>query len=198
MDKAQLNKAYFETGDWLHTEFRSIRLLKYTTDLWRYEHIIMQTQPDLIIETGTLEGGSAAYFASMVKRVITVDTRELPERRFTNIDYYTGDSVNNLIFGDIELQSRRYKRVMVVLDSDHSKDHVLAELKKFAPLVSKGCYLVVEDTFISQYLNNQDSNNDYSNGSSWEAVQEWDSTGFEVQLDTFTLSMNPGGWFKRV
>lgn len=198
MDKAELNKAYFEAGDWLHTTYRGIQVLKYTTDLWRYKEIIEETAPDLLIETGTMKGGSAAYFASMVNRVVTIDIQEMPEHRFVNIDYILGDSLSAQIFEDMELRVAKATRVMVVLDSNHSKEHVLTELKQYAPLVSKGCYLVVEDTFLSQYLHNQDPNNDYSDGSSWEAVQEWDSTGFEVQQDIFTISMNPGGWFKRV
>lgn len=194
MDKAQLNKAYCLAGDWLHTTYRGIPIFKYATDLYRYEQIIEETNPDLIIETGTLEGGSAWWFNNHSDAlVMTMDINDVDILgKGIPVVFYRGDSL------DIKINTEQYERVMVVLDSDHSKDHVLAELKKFAPLVSKGCYLVVEDTFISQYLNNEDPNNDYSNGSSWEAVQEWDSTGFEVQPDTFTLSMNPGGWFKRV
>lgn len=193
MEKAELNKAYFEAGDWLHTTYRDRKLFKYPTDLYQYEQIIQRTNPDVIIETGTLAGGSAWWFMEHSDaQVITMDIK-LPEYGSPHIIYLEGDSLD---FDNDYVKEA--KRVMVVLDSDHSKAHVLAELKKFAPLVSKGCYLVVEDTFISQYLNNKDLNNDYSDGSAWEAVQEWDNTGFEVQPDMFTLSMNPGGWFKRV
>lgn len=193
MDKAELNKAYFEAGDWLHTTYKGIPIFKYATDLYRYEQIIRETKPDLIIETGTLRGGSALWFKEhSAAKVFTIDTIGVNVIQIPGIDYYFSDSLA------VDLFIEDYKRVMVVLDSDHTKGHVVAELKKFAPLVSNGCYLVVEDTFISQYLDNQDPNNDYSNGSSWEAIQEWDSTGFEVQPDMFTLSMNPGGWFKHV
>lgn len=193
MEKAQLNKAYFEAGDWLHTKYRGVPIFKYATDLYVYEEILNDTRPDLIIETGTLKGGSALWFRNHSHAlIVTIDTEDDVRYREPGITYYTMSSLS------LDLNTERFKRVMVVLDSDHSKTHVLAELKKYAPLVSKGCYLVIEDTFISQYLNNQDPNNDYSNGSSWEAVQEWDSKGFEVQPDKFTLSMNPGGWFKRV
>lgn len=193
MDKTQLNKTYFEAGDWLRTTYKGRKLFKYTTDIYRYEQILLETEPDLIIETGTLEGGSAMWFRDHSDaRIITLDINNpgiLPK----DIIFIHNNSLN---FNEEYLSG--FTDIMVVLDSDHSKDHVLAELKKFAPLVTKGCYLVVEDTFISRYLNNEDPNNDYSNGSSWEAIQEWDSTGFEQEEGDFSISMNPGGWFKRV
>lgn len=192
MDKTQLNKAYFETGDWLHTDYKGIQLLKYATDLWQYKNIIEETKPDLIIETGTLKGASALFFRDISDaHIITIDINDEAERH-KYIKYIIGNSLKQ------NIAVSGYERIMVVLDSDHHKDHVLAELKKYAPLVSRGCYLVVEDTFISQYLNNEDPNNDYSNGSAWEAIKEWDNIGFEQQDDMFSLSMNPGGWFKRV
>lgn len=189
MDKAQLNKAYFETNDWLHTEYKGIQLLKYTTDLWRYKEIIEESQPNLIIETGTLKGGSALYFNDISNaRVVTIDIEDQVDNKHPAIEYLVGDSLEH------NIKTKRHKRIMVILDSNHNKDHVLAELKKYAPLVTKGCYLVTEDTFISDYLDNVM----YPNGSVREALNEWDSSGFEVQPDTFTLSMNPGGWLKRV
>ena len=192
MDKAELNRAYFEAGDWLHTKYKGIPIFKYATDLYRYEDILRETNPDLIIECGTLKGGSALWLKDHSNaKVITIDVDHV-NRQHDGIQYVTGNSLQKRI------STKGYRRVMVILDSDHCKEHVLAELKKFSPLVSKGCYLVVEDTFISRYLNNQDPNNDYSGGSSWEAIQDWDNTGFEQEEGPFMLSMNPGGWFQRV
>jgi cephalosporin hydroxylase len=189
MGQAELNKAYFESGDWCKLYYKGIQMLKYTTDLWQYMNILEATQPDLIIETGTLKGASALFFNDHSKaRVITMDIVNQVENQHPAIEYRIGDSLEQ------SFNIKKYKRVMVVLDSDHGKAHVAAELKKYAPLVSRGCYLVVEDTFISDYL----GNSEYPNGSVREALTEWDSTGFEQQPDMFALSMNPGGWFKRV
>lgn len=193
MDTAKLNRAYFQTGEWVRTTYQGRKLLKYPSDLFVYERIIAETNPDLIIETGTLEGGSAKWFKDHSSAdVISIDTRKPAGLLPPGVTYVTGDSL------DVKLNLRKYKRVMVVLDSDHSKAQVLAEIKKFAPLVSKGCYLVVEDTFISRYLDNQDGHNDYSAGSSWEAVQAWDKKGFASVDHSMVLSMNPGGWFKKL
>lgn len=192
MDKAQLNRDYFSTGEWLRQSYKGIQILKYPSDLEHYEWVLKQTKPDLIIETGTLEGASALWLHDHSNaQIITIDVDDRVKERVKGIGYVIGDSL------EVNISTKGYKRVMVILDSDHSRKHVLAELKKYAPLVSKGCYLVVEDTFISLYLENQDQNNDYSDGSSWEALIEWDSKGFAEQPEP-DLTMNPGGWLKRV
>jgi cephalosporin hydroxylase len=192
MGKAEENLAYFNTGEWLRQEYKGIRILKYPSDLDHYKQILAETKPDLIIETGTLDGASALWFRDHSKASIwTIDTDDRVENHYSGIDYVVGDALL------ANISTPMSKRVMVVLDSDHRKDHVLAELKKFAPLVTKGCYLVVEDTFISQYLNNDDSNNDYSDGSSWEALQEWGAEGFKTMPEP-ELTMNPGGWLMKL
>lgn len=195
MEKAELNRKYFATGDWMRTKYKGIPIFKYATDLYIYEQILQETKPDLIIETGTLEGGSALWFADHSDaKIITIDTKPVPQQHL-GIQYVTGNSL------DKQISIKGYERVMIILDSDHRKDYVLAEIKKYAPLVSKGCYLVIEDTFLSRYMNNEDGHNDYSGGSSWEAVQEWNQNGFahnDTLSNMFTLSMNPGGWFKNL
>lgn len=196
MDKAEDNIAYFNSNEWLRQEYRGIQILKYPSDLEHYKKILAETKPDLIIETGTLDGASAAFYKDHSRAdVITIDVDNRVKDKRPDITYLLGSSIN-LLMTNKQLIGK-HKRIMVILDADHRKDHVLAELKLYAPLVSKGCYLVVEDTFISQYLHNQDQNNDYSGGSSWEALQKWDSKNFQVQSEPY-LTMNPGGWFKRV
>lgn len=188
MDTTQLNKAYYKSGDWCKVYYKGVQMLKYTTDLWQFREIFDKTKPDLIIETGSLDGGSALFFRDHSKAdILTIDIKPVGYKR-KDIIYLTGDSLA------VPLNTDSYRRVMVVLDSDHNKEHVLAELKRFAPLVTKGCYLVAEDTFISDYLENEG----YPNGSVRQALLEWDSTGFEVQSNRFALSMNPGGLFKRI
>lgn len=196
MDKAQLNRAYFNTGEWLRQEYKGIQILKYPSDLEHYKMILKQSKPDLIIETGTLFGASALWLKDHSKaKILTYDIEDKVTDHVAGITYVVGSSLDTL-----PIKLRKFKRVMVILDSDHSKEHVLKELEKFAPLVSKGCYLVVEDTFISQYLHNHDPNNDYSTGSSWEALTEWyphNAKTFVTQPEP-DLTMNPDGWLQRV
>ena len=127
-------------------------LLKSPLDLWAYQEIVVETHPDLLIETGTYDGGSALFFASLFDllgrgRVVTVDVDEHEARpEHKRITYLSGSSVAPEILERMRTATAEAERVMVVLDSDHRCEHVLAELRAYGPLVSPGCYLVVEDT----------------------------------------------------
>jgi cephalosporin hydroxylase len=91
------------------------------------------------------------------------------------------------------------KKTMVVLDSDHSRPHVLKELRLYAPLVSVGCYLIVEDTNEDAYHFGQVGDYD---GHPADAIRQWQPTnhGFEVdrRRERFLFTQNPGGYLKRV
>ena len=151
------HRLYYDSHDstWARTFWRGIPVLKCPLDLWVYQEILVETQPDLIVETGTFGGGSAYYLASICDllgtgTIVTIDVdpqRELPEH--ARITYVTGSSVDDEIVADVRRRARRAERVMVILDSDHSRDHVLRELELYGPLVTPGCYLVVEDTNVN-------------------------------------------------
>jgi cephalosporin hydroxylase len=131
-------------------------LLKWPPDLWVYQEIIFETRPDLIIETGTIKGGSALYFANLLDligngRVVTVDINPVSEGWPTHrrIEYLTGSSTSPEILAAIESRIRPGGRVRVVLDSCHAEQHVGEELRCHSRFVSPGCYLVVEDTNVN-------------------------------------------------
>jgi len=121
-------------------------MLKFRQDLARYAQIIDATRPEVVVETGTHTGASARWFADLGVDVITVDVREavigLPYRdRVTQV---MGSSVDPAVAARVaELVAGR--RCMVSLDSDHSGPHVAKEIDLYGPMVSPGCYLVVED-----------------------------------------------------
>jgi cephalosporin hydroxylase len=142
-------------------------------DMWIMQEIITEIKPDFIIETGTLRGGSALYFATILKqvnnkgKVITVDIRPLVKRSLdrlkTNPSLYkrvqkifndyiyviTSNSIDpTLIAGLKELTEG--KKVMVTLDSCHNYEYVLKELNLYSPLVSPGSYIIVQDTFLDE------------------------------------------------
>jgi len=125
--------------------------------------VIWNTKPDVIIETGIARGGSlifmASLFAAMGKtdgKVIGVDidirahNREAIESHplSRHITMIQGGSVDADILEAVKAEIPAGARVMVVLDSDHSRNHVLAECRAYGPLVTEGCYLVVADTLI--------------------------------------------------
>jgi cephalosporin hydroxylase len=135
--------------------FLGVPLLKLPTDLWVYQEIMTEVRPDLVVETGTGRGGSALYLACLCEllgggRVITVDSErwgEPPEH--PRLEHLIGSSVAAGVCERIEGAAADCKRVMVILDSDHRRDHVLAELRAYASLVTVGSYVIVEDTNIN-------------------------------------------------
>ena len=137
---------------WQRTYWLGIPAMKIPLDFWVYQEIMWETRPQFIIETGTRDGGSALFFASICDligegRVVTVDVDDLASRTLSHprITTIVVDSVSD----DVISQVRRIvgnQTAMVSLDSDHSKGHVLREMELYSEFVSLGNYLVVEDT----------------------------------------------------
>lgn len=145
--------ATFE-NDAFHTDHNGIELQKTLDDLDRYRELIEISQPDIVVETGTRAGGSAAWFRDeMNLRVVTIDVVP-PSRRGSGpislvgsapgLTVVTGSSIDPNV-RDAVLPLLDGKRVMVSLDADHHSVHVQAEIALWAGLVSPGCYMVVED-----------------------------------------------------
>ncbi len=149
------NIAYYDdVRDW-HTSWLGVEMEKYPTDLYVYQEIIFETKPDVLIEAGTYKGGSAYYYASLFDllrrgRVITMDIEDQPDKpKHPRIEYLLLSSVSDEAVRHIRAEIKPEERVMVSLDSNHTAGHVFKELQIYAPMVSKGCYLVVEDTDIN-------------------------------------------------
>jgi cephalosporin hydroxylase len=136
------------------TQYRGHKILKCPLDLWIYHEIIQEMKPDLVVECGTAHGASALWFADQLDlvnggEVITIDC-ELPKffptrPQDARIHYVQGSSVDKPIVEQIH-QRAQGKRTLVVLDSDHCKDHVRNELDAYADLTPVGGWLIVEDT----------------------------------------------------
>jgi cephalosporin hydroxylase len=138
--------------------FLGIRTLQNPTDAWILMEIFWQVKPDLIVETGTFHGGSAVLWAIILEhinpdaQVITIDIEDqralrakvLPIAR-ERVTFLLGSSTAPDVVAAVRGRARG-KRVMVLLDSLHSKEHVAAELAAYAPLVPVGSYIVVQDT----------------------------------------------------
>lgn len=137
-------------------------IIQYPQDLIVIQEIIWRVKPDLIIETGIAHGGSLIFSASMLELLgedgrvlgIDIDIREhnrveiIKHPMYKRIDMLEGSSIDEKIATQVYEFAKGKKRVMVFLDSMHTHDHVLKELKLYSPLVTKGSYLVVFDTMI--------------------------------------------------
>jgi cephalosporin hydroxylase len=176
--------------------------LKCPLDLWIYQEIIAEIRPDLIIETGTHLGGSALFMAHMLDildngEVITIDIAENVTRPIhPRIRYVKGSSVDSVLINSL-LRSRPEETRLVILDSDHTKHHVSNELEIFAPYVSVGSYIIVEDTNI----NGHPTYASFGEGS-FEAVEEFLSCNQNFTSDRsrekFLMTFNPRGYLKRI
>lgn len=194
----ELNRDYFFKLDWLREQYKGVPCLKYQTDLDFYEEQIKLRKPDVIIETGTLHGGSALWFQDRIKgQVITIDPTPQHIDFDDRIIYLKEDSGSPDTIKKLKPLIKG-KSVMVVLDSNHTKAHVEKEIKLFAPLVTKGQLFVIEDTMYKVYLDNTSplTNEVYEEGSCSDAVEEWDKQGFEL-IEHPEITMNPGAWFVR-
>jgi len=186
------NRAFFDSRVWTTLVDDGRRILKFPTDLYVYEEIIRRTRPEVIVETGSFEGGSAGWFARFAP-VISVDVKR-PVNGAPGVTWVEGDSVARV--QDVaELVDGR--SCLVTLDSDHNARHVLAELDAYAPLATE--YLIVEDTGVDVYGIELE---DYPGGGPGAAVTTWLADHKEWQpdpdCDRFLLGMNPGGWLRRV
>jgi cephalosporin hydroxylase len=188
---------------WQETFWMGTRILKCPLDLWVYQEIFHELRPDLVVETGTAHGGSAAYMASLFDllghgEVVTIDVEDKPGRpEHPRITYLKGSSVAPAIVKEVEQRAARRPRVVVILDSDHRKPHVLAEMRAYARLVPVGSYMIVEDTNV----NGHPVAADFGPGP-MEAVEEFlrerDDFVADAAREKFLLTFNPRGYLRRV
>lgn len=147
---------YYDNGVWETVRFLGVPCLKSVMDLWNYQEIIHDLKPGLIVEFGTRHGGSALYFALIGQqvnprsRVLTVDIEDhLLDARVPDapgIEFMKSSSVDPAVVERIlDLRKAFPGPVFAILDSDHRKDHVLAEMLSLREVLQAGDYLVVED-----------------------------------------------------
>jgi cephalosporin hydroxylase len=162
-------------------------------DLHRYRRVIHESRPTVVIECGTYKGGSALWFQRQGPQVITIDNSPQWESPVYTIQVVEGNScapstaerVSRFLWSD--------DRVMVSLDSDHGSAHVAREIKLWAPFVTSGCYLVVEDGIV-RWLG--------APSGPIEAIEDAlvDNADFERDEEIenlFEVTMCPMGWWRR-
>lgn len=197
---------YYRKQTQFKLEYQGVPIVKCPFDLWIYQQIIYDTQPDVIVETGTFGGGSALWLADQCQQlchrplwqIVSVDLEQRPELpEHDRIHYIAGKSSTSkeAVQAVCDL-IKPLDRVMVILDSDHSASHVYDELMLYSPLVTPGCYLIVEDTNYHAYPGQR------RNYGPAQAIKDWQPTnrGFEIDrsVEIFGFSQNPGGFLKRV
>ncbi len=181
---------YFKTKV-LHgrTHWLGLYTQKVVTDAWIYQELIFKVRPHLVIETGTALGGSAHFLASICEllnfgEVVTIDIGNRMKKSRRRLTRIIGSSTDPDVVAQIDVEN---KVVMVILDSEHTYDHVSAELKLYGPLVSMGSYLIVEDTYLPGVAT---------------AVEEFLEVNplFRVdeECEKFFMTYNPNGYLKKI
>jgi cephalosporin hydroxylase len=200
------HKVFYRFDDqvvWRQATWMGIPALKCPFDLWVYQEILWELRPDLIIECGTYLGGSALFLASICDQlghgqVFTIDINLSGERpEHPRIRYWHGSSLEPETIKAVEPLVSPGDTVIVILDSDHHKNHVLSELQIYSRFVSLGSYLIVEDT----NLNGHPVWPGFGPGP-MEAVNEFmkgtDQFVIDRSREKFYMTFNPGGYLKRV
>ena len=196
-----------------------VPILQYPTDLMVMQELIWRIKPDYIIETGVAFGGMTLFYVNILELIgggtvigIDIDVREHARKLERNCVFYEADMrilEGSSIDPKLLEKERMYmkgKTVLVSLDSSHTHDHVLQELKLYSPLVSVGSYIVVFDTAIEVFGHlDKNQNRPWGKGDNpGTAVREFLARGdgsFVVDKEIeqrALLTAAPGGWLRRV
>ncbi len=208
-------------------------IIQYPQDIMAMQEIVWKTRPDLIIETGIAHGGSLILSASLlalldmadaIESRTTMDVLE-PRRKVLGIDIdirahnraaieahpmsnritmLQGSSIADDIVSQVRAFSAPFQRVLVCLDSNHTHDHVLAELEAYSPLVTAGSYCVVFDTIVEDLPRDMYPDRPWNKGANpktavWEFLKSHPE--FEIDRtmqDKLQITVAPDGFLKRI
>jgi cephalosporin hydroxylase len=215
--KLSWDRKYSYTFTWLGRP-----IIQLPEDILRVQEVIYKVKPDVIIETGVAHGGSLILYASLAEligrgRVIGVDVTIRPHNReaiqkhelASRITLIEGDSAAPATVDKVRQLVHSGEMVLVLLDSDHSKQHVLRELEAYAPLVSPGSYIIAADGIMQDVALTPRARADWQWNNPMAAAAEFASTHPEFVLApplwafneselTTPITHCPGGWLRRL
>ncbi len=193
-------------------------IIQYPQDMIAMQEIIWELKPDLIIETGIAHGGSLIYYASLLELIgkgevlgIDIEIREHNRKEIEKhpmakrITMLQGSSIDAGLAEKVHQHAKGKQTVLVVLDSNHTHDHVLQELKLYSPLVSVGSYIVVFDTIVEDLPEGYFSEKrpwgvgDNPRTAAAEFLRSDSRFVVDFSIDNkLLISVAPGGYLKRV
>lgn len=204
---------YSYNFDWL-----GLPIIQFPQDIIAIQEIIWRTKPDIIIETGVARGGSLVLSASILHllngngKVIGIDIDIRPHNREAienhplafRIELLEGSSIDAHTIEQVKKQINPTDKVMVILDSNHTHDHVLKELELYSPLVTKDCYLVVMDTVVEDMPKDTFTDRPWGKGDNPKtAVHEFLKASNRFEIDEsihhkLLITVAPDGYLKCV
>ena len=198
-------------------------IIQYPQDMIALQEIIWEVKPDMIIETGIAHGGSLIFSASMLTLLeacgeiengkvlgIDIDIREHNKKAIEThpmskkITMFQGSSIDEEMIQKVHEFAKSGKRILVCLDSNHTHDHVLSELKAYASLVSIGSYCCVFDTLIEDMPEGSFPNRPWNKGNNpktavWEFLKQNDNFVIDKDIENkLLITVAPDGYLKRI
>jgi cephalosporin hydroxylase len=226
--EASMRRRYVYNYDWLGRP-----IIQYPQDIVAMQELVWLTRPDLIIETGIAHGGSLVLSASLLamldycdsaetgtmldpkaskRKVLGLDIDIRPHNREAielhplahMIDMIQGSSISPEVIAKVQAYAKNYQRVMVCLDSNHTHEHVLAELHAYAKLTTAGCYCLVFDTFVEDMPTDLFPDRPWAPGNNPKtAVWEYLKSNPEFEIDKsiqhkLLITVAPDGFLRRI
>lgn len=216
VSKAQ-ERQYSYHFDWL-----GLPIIQYPQDIVAMQEIVWTVKPDLIIETGIARGGSVIFYASMLELMsicgqgegsvvaIDIDIRA-PNRKAVEdhplakrIEMIQGSSIDTDIVAQVAAKAEGKERILVCLDSNHTHDHVLAELRAYADMASVGSYVVVFDTLVEDLSDAAVGERPWGKGDNpktavWAFLEENDNFEIDRSMhEKLQITVAPDGFLKRI
>ena len=193
-------------------------IIQLPADILATQEVLWQVKPDVVIETGVARGGSVVFIASILKMMgkgkvvgVDIDIRSHNRAAIMNhplanlIKLIEGPSTSEDVLQQVSTEIRKTDVVMVILDSDHSYEHVLSECNEYSKFVSKGSYLVVADTFVGHLTQEEAPKNRsklwFKGNEPLAARDEFLKNNPNFTIDNhinnkLVLSSSPGGYLK--
>jgi len=186
-------------------------IIQLPEDIVRMQELIYRVKPDVIVETGVAHGGSLIFYASLFEamgkgRVIGVDIEIRPHNRTAieqhplskRITLLEGSSTDPAILSRVRGHLQGSEIVLVVLDSNHTRNHVLAELESYAPVVTPGSYMVATDGILGDLAGVPGAPRDCSENNPRSAVEAFLTTAPTFVCEEPTFTFNEGAVTDRV
>ena len=200
-----------------------IPIIQYPQDIVAMQEIIYDLKPDLIIETGVAHGGSIVFYASLLElnaldggpnnaKIIGIDidirahnlSKLEKHSMFSRMQLIEGSSVSEDVVNKVYEIAKGFNKILLILDSNHTEEHVSSELDAYAKLVSVGSYCVVFDTVIEDLPDSLHLDRPWGKGNNPKtAVYKFlaDNSNFVIDSaidEKIQISVAPSGYLKRV
>lgn len=189
-------------------------IIQYPNDIVLMQELIWKVRPDMIIETGVAHGGTAVLYASILEllgkgKVIGIDIEIRQYNRLainshplsSRIELIEGNSTDSQVVEEIRRESCSRNKVLVVLDSDHSYDHVLSEMEIYSQFVSPGSYMVVMDGIQEKLSSTPIGKKGWEYDNPLMAIKEFLSKHDDWEVDPYYtrtyITCNPCGFLRR-